>query len=131
MIACREPILSPHHPPKATERLIGSITPAHQPPEIKDELTDVDVFGPELHTEFEENAPQKEGIIHEVNERPRKEYLQKTSKLQVQVDSKTIGTKVFAKASRLRSNIEDNTKKGIKRHTYICYSEGDSGRIFK
>ena len=40
--------------------------------------------------EFEENAPQQEGIIQEVSERPGKKYLQETPELQKKVDSKKI-----------------------------------------
>ena len=36
---------------------------------------DVDAFEPELNTDFEENAPQQEGIIHEVYETLHQEKL--------------------------------------------------------
>ena len=60
---------------------IETIIPAYQPPKSEDGLGDVDVTELDLSTYFEENAPQQEEIIHKVNERPRKEYLQESPEL--------------------------------------------------
>ena len=50
-------------------------TPGYQPPKIEDEPIVVEATEPDLNTDFEENVPQQEGIIHEVYKRLRKEYL--------------------------------------------------------
>ena len=65
MPVCREPFLPPP-PPKLPDVPIDSITPAYQLPKIEDEPIDVDAIQPKLNTEFEENLPQQEGIIHDV-----------------------------------------------------------------
>ena len=84
----REPII-PHPLPKPPDMPIDSITLVHKPPTIKDESIDGDAIEPKPNMEFEEHAPQQEGIIHDVYERPGKEYLKKWLELHVQVDSKT------------------------------------------
>ena len=65
---CKDPILPPS-PPKPPDMPIDSITLAYQPPQTEDEPVDVDAIKYNLNTEFEENAPQQEGIIHGVYER--------------------------------------------------------------
>ena len=64
---------------------ISLLTPVHQETNIENDQVDVDVTQPELNTDFEENAPQ-EGLIQEIYERPGKEYLQESPKLQTQVN---------------------------------------------
>ena len=48
---------------------------------IEDEPIHVDATEPDLITDFDEKNPQHEGIIHEVYERPGKEYLQESPEL--------------------------------------------------
>ena len=50
-------------------------SPKCQLPKIEDKPVDVDIIEPEFSKDFEENAPQQEGIIQELHERPGKEYL--------------------------------------------------------
>ena len=69
---------------------IDLMTIVYKLPRIKDEPIDVDAIEPELNMEFDEYAPQQQGIIHEVYERPSKKYLQKSPDLQGQVDSKNL-----------------------------------------
>ena len=56
----------------------------------QDELVDVDTIEPELSTDFEENALHQEEIIHEIYEKPGKEYLQELPELLKEIDSKVI-----------------------------------------
>ena len=62
---CKDPIL-PTLPPKPPDMPIDIVTSAYQPSNIEDEAVDVEAIEPELNTAFKENAPQQEGIIHEV-----------------------------------------------------------------
>ena len=71
---CKDPIL-PLLPFKPTDKPIDTMTPAYKPPRIEDEPIDVDAIEPNLNKDFAENAPQQAGIIHEVYERPRNDYL--------------------------------------------------------
>ena len=57
-------------------------------PDIEDEQEDIDAILPNLYTDFEENVPHFEGIIHEVYERTGEEYLQQSPELQTQIGSK-------------------------------------------
>ena len=66
---------------------INQLTPAYQPFNIANELVDIDVIESELNTDFEQNASQQEGIVHQVYDRPGKEYLQKSPVLETHVDS--------------------------------------------
>ena len=130
MPVCRD-LIFPPPPHKPPDRPIDTTTPAHQPPKIEDKPVDIDTIKPDLNMDLEENAPQQEGIINEVYERPRKEYLLESPELQAQVDSKNMVQRYFPKQVDLDKIQETFSKKGIKRHTFICHSEGDTGRIFK
>ena len=62
--------LSPSKPPYIpTDR----ITPAYQSPKAEDEPADVDATESDRNIDFEESAPQQEGIIHEIYVTPGKE----------------------------------------------------------
>ena len=79
------PPLTTRTPDKSVGLLLGS----------EDKLVDVDVIEPELSKDFGENAPQEEGIAHEVYEGPGKEYLQESPELNKQVDSKKMIQRYF------------------------------------
>ena len=57
---------------------IVNVIQTYQPPKIEDESVDVDTVELELDTDFKKNTTQKEGIYHDVYERPKKEYLQES-----------------------------------------------------
>ena len=80
---------------------IGTITPAYQPPKIEDEPVHVDAIEPDLCIDSEENAPQQEGIIHEVYERPGKEYLQESPELHSQVNDKNVVQRCLHKQAEM------------------------------
>ena len=54
---------------------IDTVTPAYQPLKIEDDPVDIEAIEPNLNMDFEENAPQQEGITHEVYDSSGKEYL--------------------------------------------------------
>ena len=62
---CKDDILPPPSP-KQPDRPIDMTTQTYQTPKIEDEPVDVDATEPELNVDIEENAPQQEGIIHDV-----------------------------------------------------------------
>ena len=66
---------------------LNTVTPAYQQPKIEDEPVDGDATEPDLNMDFEENVPQQPGIIHEVYEKPGKEYLLESPELHTQVNS--------------------------------------------
>ena len=80
---------------------IGPLIPKYQTPNIESEPVDVDVIELELNTSFEENVPTQEGIIHELYERPEKEYPQESSELLAQVDTKKIRQRYYFKQADL------------------------------
>ena len=86
---------------------IGTITSAYQPPKIEDELVDVHDIEPQLNTNFEENAPQEEEIIHEVYESPGKKYMQESPEFHTHVDSKNLVERYLPKQEGL-DKILDN-----------------------
>ena len=54
------------------------MTPVYQPPRTEYKPVNVDAIATDLNMHLKENAPQQEGIIHEVYKRPSKEYLQES-----------------------------------------------------
>ena len=85
----KNPILAPS-PSERPDMPIDTLKPMYKPPRIEDELVHIDAIEPDLNTDFEENAPQQDGIIYEVYERPGKEYLQESPELHTQVDGKNL-----------------------------------------
>ena len=69
---------------------IDILSPAYQPPKIENKPVKRYVFEHDLNTDFEENIPQQVGIIHQLYERPEKEYLQELPELHTQVDSQNL-----------------------------------------
>ena len=93
---------------------------------IEDESLDEDSNEPDLKTDFEEIVPQPEGIIHEVYERPEKEYLQELLQLPTQVTSKNLVHIYLPKQVDLGKNTHNNTEE-VLRDTHLPVT----GRIFK
>ena len=79
-----------HHPTNLPDMNIDTLVLIYQLPKIDDRQVDVDIAESELNTDFEECAPQQEGVIHEVFERPGKEYLQESPTLHTWVNGKIL-----------------------------------------
>ena len=107
------PLLLPP-PPKALDIPTGPLIPAYHMSNTKNEPVDVNAVEPELNMDFEENAPQQRGILHEAYRKPREEDMPEAPKLQMQVDSKVIIQRYLPQQADLDKILNIIQKKVLK-----------------
>ena len=129
LLVCKDPIL-PTPSPKPPDMPINMIIPAYQQPQIEDEAIDVEAIEPEPSTDFAENAPQQEGIIHQVYGIPGNGYLQESPELHTQVNSKNLVQGYLYKQADLQKILKIIQRKVLKGTFYsVAVKEIQAGYL--
>ena len=90
-------------------------------------LTDLDT---DINTDFEENSPYQEGVISETYQRPNRSYFQEAPELDSLINISRLVQKFLLKQADIDKILKIIQRKFLKRKTFTCNCEGDTGRLF-